>query len=70
MMFTCGIMYAGVAQLVRAPPCHGGGCGFKSRLSRTMGRRVAKAAFVFVDPHYFPVLTDDIRFLSQDSHFG
>jgi hypothetical protein len=26
--------HAGVAQLVRAPPCHGGGCGFKSRLSR------------------------------------
>jgi hypothetical protein len=25
---------AGVAQLVRAPPCHGGGRGFKSRLSR------------------------------------
>ena len=26
--------YAGVAQLVRALPCHGRGCGFKSRLSR------------------------------------
>ena len=24
----------GVAQLVRVPPCHGGCCGFKSRLSR------------------------------------
>ncbi len=25
---------AGVVQLVRTPPCHGGGRGFKSRLSR------------------------------------
>ena len=25
---------AGVAQLVRAPPCHGGGRGFDPRLSR------------------------------------
>ena len=24
----------GVAQLVRVPPCHGGCCGFESRLSR------------------------------------
>ena len=25
-----------VAQLVRAPPCHGGGHGFESRLGRNM----------------------------------
>ena len=26
--------YGPMAQLVRAPPCHGGGRGFKSRLGR------------------------------------
>ena len=26
-----------VAQLVRAPPCHGGGHGFESRLGRFFG---------------------------------
>ena len=26
-----------VAQLVRAPPCHGGGHGFESRLGRSYG---------------------------------
>ena len=26
--------YAQIAQLVRAPPCHGGGHGFESRLGR------------------------------------
>ena len=28
------IPYGPVAQLVRAPPCHGGGHGFESRLGR------------------------------------
>ena len=28
------IQYGLVAQLVRAPPCHGGGHGFESRLGR------------------------------------
>ena len=29
-----GTIYGLVAQLVRAPPCHGGGHGFESRLGR------------------------------------
>ncbi len=28
-----------MAQLVRAPPCHGGGHGFESRLGRTLLKR-------------------------------
>ena len=28
-------LYGLVAQLVRAPPCHGGGHGFESRLGRS-----------------------------------
>ena len=31
---TLGRFSGEVAQLVRVPPCHGGCCGFKSRLSR------------------------------------
>ena len=30
-------LYGPVAQLVRAPPCHGGGHGFESRLGRFFG---------------------------------
>ncbi len=29
---------AGVVQLVRAPPCHGGSCGFEPRLPRILMR--------------------------------
>ena len=29
-----GVIYGLVAQLVRAPPCHGGGRGFESLLGR------------------------------------
>ncbi len=38
---------AGVAQLVRAPACHAGGCGFKSRLSRK-GKRAIEIWFFFL----------------------
>ena len=34
MKFWKYIIYGLVAQLVRAPPCHGGGHGFESRLGR------------------------------------
>lgn len=38
-----------VVQLVRAPPCHGGGCGFESRQSRTTyeKQRKQREAFAF-----------------------
>src|SRR5882757_6238795 len=36
---------AGVAQLVRAPPCHGGGRGFESRLSRHFWQRIQPPTF-------------------------
>ena len=32
--FEMDVECGGVAQLVRVPPCHGGCCGFESRLSR------------------------------------
>ena len=32
------IRFGGVVQLVRAPACHAGGCGFKPRRSRQMER--------------------------------
>lgn len=31
---------AGVVQLVRAPPCQGGSCGFEPRLSREIDSRI------------------------------
>src|SRR3954469_23339287 len=37
---------AGVAQLVRAPPCHGGGRGFESRLSRHFWQRIQTSTFL------------------------
>ena len=37
--------YAGVAQLVRALPCHGRGCGFEPRLSRYFPDEVTVKTF-------------------------
>ena len=37
MVCTLHSMQGLVAQLVRAPPCHGGGHGFESRLGRLYG---------------------------------
>ena len=34
---TINNKYGPMAQLVRAPPCHGGGHGFESRLGRFFG---------------------------------
>ena len=39
-------MYGPVAQLVRAPPCHGGGHRFKSVLGRLPKRSVFQSADV------------------------
>ncbi len=32
-----------VAQLVRAPPCHGGGCGFEPRQLRGISRKTPRS---------------------------
>ena len=45
-----------VAQLVRAPPCHGGGHGFESRLGRSVVNDYNVS--VYVDTSYrHPALT-------------
>lgn len=36
-----------VVQLVRAPPCQGGSCGFEPRQSRTRIRLIEKFIFIF-----------------------
>ena len=41
-IFVTSFYSAGVVQLVSAPPCHGGSCGFEPRLPRT-----------FFNPCYF-----------------
>ena len=39
---TCSTRYGLVAQLVRAPPCHGGGRGFESHSGRLCARRICR----------------------------
>ncbi|KAJ6800370.1 hypothetical protein M6B38_109430 [Iris pallida] len=37
-----------VVQLVRAPPCQGGSCGFEPCQSRTRIRRILNSSFSFL----------------------
>lgn len=39
--------FARVVQLVRAPPCHGGSCGFEPRLSRFMSHTYLISLLIF-----------------------
>ena len=57
----CGFNIGPVAQLVRAPPCHGGGRGFESLLGRkvfykNLGNIVDKSLFPAYD--YYSELSD------------
>lgn len=43
-------MEGGVAQLVRAPACHAGGCGFEPRRSRQNLKQIQRKKLLFFFP--------------------
>src|SRR6476660_5168317 len=51
-----------LAQLVRAPPCHGGGCGFEPRRLRRFVRLKLIAAYFKANPS----ATHGVRFVRRD----
>ena len=40
------LLRGALAQLVRAPPCHGGGCGFEPRRLRRSSRKIGRTSWL------------------------